>query len=53
MRPLKGAKGQGPLEAAGPSNSMRQCAWSEDHVKMQRPRTRGATTAGETKRRES
>jgi hypothetical protein len=50
MRSLEGVKGQGPLEAAGPSNGTRQRARSEDHVKMQRPRTRGATAAGETKR---
>jgi hypothetical protein len=51
MRPLEGAKGQGPPEAAGPSNGTRQRARLEDHVKIQRPRTRGATAAGETKRR--
>jgi hypothetical protein len=33
-RPLEGAKGQGPPEAAGPSNGTRQRAWLEDHVKM-------------------
>jgi hypothetical protein len=32
-------------------NDTRQRARSEDHVKMQRPRTRGATAAGEMKRR--
>jgi hypothetical protein len=35
MRPFEGAKGQGPPEAAGTSNGMRQHARSEDHVKMQ------------------
>jgi hypothetical protein len=35
MHPLEGAKSQGPPEAAGPSNSTRQRARSEDHVKMQ------------------
>jgi hypothetical protein len=50
MRPLEGAKGQGPLEAAGPSNGTHQCMRSEDHVKMHGPRTRGVTAAGETKR---
>jgi hypothetical protein len=49
MRPLKGAKGQGPPEATGPSNGTRQCTQSEDHVKMQRPRTRGTAAAGKTK----
>jgi hypothetical protein len=69
MRPPEGAKGQGPPEAAGPSNGTRQravrgpCedaellgpptarvnARSGDHVKMQRPRTHGATAAGEMK----
>jgi hypothetical protein len=53
MRPLEGAKGQGPPEAAGPSNGTRQRARSEDHVKMQRLRTRGTTTAGDTKRQAS
>jgi hypothetical protein len=53
MRPLEGAKGQGPPEAAGPSNGTRHRAWSEDHVKMQRLRTCGATAAGETKRQAS
>jgi hypothetical protein len=33
-RPLEGAKGQEPPEAAGPSNGTRQRARSEDHVKM-------------------
>jgi hypothetical protein len=51
MRPFEGAKGQGPPKAAGSSNGTSQRARSEDHVKMQRPRTRGATAAGETKRR--
>jgi hypothetical protein len=51
MRPLEGAKGQGAPEAAGPSNGMRQRAWSEDYVKMQRSQTCGAAAAGETKRR--
>jgi hypothetical protein len=51
MRPLEGAKGQGPPEAAGPSNGTRQRMRSEDHVKMQGPQTRGETAAGETKRR--
>jgi hypothetical protein len=50
-RPLEGVKGQGPPEAAGPSNGTRQRARSEDHVKMQRPRTRGTTAVSETKRR--
>jgi hypothetical protein len=49
MHPLEGEKGQGPPEAAGPSNGMRPRARSEDHVKMQRPQTRGAAVAGETK----
>jgi hypothetical protein len=49
MRPLEGAKGQGPPEAAGPSNGTRQRARSEDHAKMQRLRTRGMTADGETK----
>jgi hypothetical protein len=34
IRPLKGAKGQGPLEAIGPSNGMRERMQSENHVKM-------------------
>jgi hypothetical protein len=49
-RPLEGAKGQGPPEAAGPPNDTRQHARSEDHMKMQRPRTCGASAADETKR---
>jgi hypothetical protein len=51
MCPLEGAKGQGPPVAIGPSNGTRQRMRSEDHVKMQRPRTRGVTLAGEMKRR--
>jgi hypothetical protein len=50
MHPLKGAKGEGPLVAIGPSNGMRQRMQVEDHVKMQRPRTRGVPSAGEMKR---
>jgi hypothetical protein len=49
MRPLWGAKGQGPPEASGPSNGTRQRMRSEDLVKMQRLQTRGVTVAGETK----
>jgi hypothetical protein len=51
MRRLEGAKGQGPPVAVGPSNGTRQRMRSEDHVKMQRPRTRGVTAASEMKRR--
>jgi hypothetical protein len=49
-RPLEGAKGQGPPEAAGPSNGMRQCAVRGpcEDAELQ---TRGATAVGETKRR--
>jgi hypothetical protein len=50
---LEGAKGQGPPEADGPSNGMRQRAWLEDHVKMQRSWMHGATAAGEMNRRAS
>jgi hypothetical protein len=49
MRPPEGAKGQGPLEATGPSNGTRQRMRSEDHVKMQRPWTPGVAAAGEMK----
>jgi hypothetical protein len=48
---LRERRVRGPPEATGPSNGTRQCTRSEDHVKMQRTRMRGATTAGETKRR--
>jgi hypothetical protein len=43
-----GLRSSVPLK--GP-NGTRQRAWLEDHVKMQRPRTCGATAAGETMRR--
>jgi hypothetical protein len=41
---------RGPQKLLGPPTA-RVNARSEDHVKMQRPRTRGATAAGEMKRR--
>jgi hypothetical protein len=48
--PSQGSEGSGPPEVTGPSNGTRQRARSEDHVKMQRPWTRGASATGEMKR---
>jgi hypothetical protein len=47
---LRERRVRGPQKLLGPPTACVN-AWSEDHVKMQRSQTRGATAAGETKRR--
>jgi hypothetical protein len=47
---LRERRARGPQKLLGPPTA-RVNTRSEDHVKMQRPRMRGTTAAGETKRR--